>query len=187
MFIETQPTPNPETIKFLPGETVLPSGSAEFVSAADAAGRSPLAERLFEIEGVDRVFFGQDFISVTKHPAKEWMRLKPLILAAIFEQFSGDLPLLMGASDEAEFPKGEDNAAVAQIRELLETRIRPALARDGGDVVFRGFDRGIVYLQMRGACSGCPSATMTLKMGIENMLRHYVPEVLEVRAAQDND
>jgi Fe-S cluster biogenesis protein NfuA len=187
MFIETQPTPNPETMKFLPGETVLSSGTAEFTSADSAAGRSPLAEKLLNMDGVERILFGGDFISVTKSSAKDWMQLKPLILAAIFEQFSGDQPILMVRPDEIPTQEGDHNPVISQIRELLETRIRPAVARDGGDVVFRSFDRGIVYLQMRGACSGCPSATMTLKMGIENMLRHYIPDVLEVRAVREGD
>jgi Fe-S cluster biogenesis protein NfuA len=182
MFIETEQTPNPASLKFLPGRTVLASGTADF-AAAEEARRSPLAERLFQIDGVARVFLGQDFISVTKSASKEWFTLKPAILGVIMEHFIAGKPALLeepGASDAgtAEDPDGE---IVAQIKELLDTRVRPAVAQDGGDITFRSFENGVVYLHMQGACAGCPSSTATLKMGIENMLRHYIPEVVEVR------
>ncbi|MCS6877354.1 MAG: NifU family protein [Geminicoccaceae bacterium] len=181
MFIETQPTPNPATLKFLPGRPVLPRGAAEFTDPRDAAV-SPLAERIFAVEGVTGVYLGADFVSVTKREDVPWHELKPAVLGAIMEHYlSGDPVLREGY--EAETSSSEDaDPVVARIKELIETRVRPAVARDGGDVVFRGFERGIVYLQMRGACSGCPSSVMTLKAGIENLLRYYVPEVVEVRA-----
>ena len=183
MFIETEQTPNPATLKFLPGRTVLDSGTADFATTAEAA-RSPLAERLFQVEGVKRGFLGQDFISVTKAAEKEWFVLKPAILGVIMEHFIAGKPMLLG---EAEAEAEEDAAGgpqaeiIAQIKELLDTRVRPAVAQDGGDITFRSFENGVVYLNMRGACSGCPSSTATLRMGIENMLRHYIPEVIEVR------
>lgn len=182
MFIQTEQTPNPATLKFLPGQTVLEQGTASF-SSEDEATRSPLAERLFQVEGVSGVFFGHDFISVSKAEEKEWYLLKPAVLGVIMEHFVAKRPLLVDSGDEAEAEEsGEDSEIVVQIKELLDTRVRPAVAQDGGDILFRGFDRGVVYLHMQGACSGCPSSTMTLKMGIENMLRHYIPEVTEVRA-----
>jgi Fe-S cluster biogenesis protein NfuA len=180
MFIQTEETPNPATLKFLPGRAVVESGSVDFASPEGAA-RSPLAERLFKVEGVERVFLGQDFVTVTKAEAKDWAVLKPALLGVIMEHFVSGQPVLVddgaptGASDE------EDDEIVAQIKELLETRVRPAVAQDGGDIIFQSFEDGIVYLHMQGSCSGCPSSTATLKMGIENMLRHYVPEVVEVR------
>ena len=184
MFIETEQTPNPATLKFLPGRAVVESGTADFASAAEAQ-RSPLAERLFQVEGVSRVFLGQDFISVSKAAEKEWFVLKPAILGVIMEHFIAGKPVLLaGGAAEAEEggTAGPQSEIVAQIKELLETRVRPAVAQDGGDIIFRSFENGVVYLHMQGACSGCPSSTATLKMGIENMLRHYIPEVLEVRA-----
>jgi Fe-S cluster biogenesis protein NfuA len=187
MFIQTEQTPNPATLKFLPGRDVLASGTANFPDAASAA-RSPLAERLFTVDGVAGVFFGTDFVSVTKEDAREWYLMKPAILGVIMEHFTAGRPVLLddaGAGDEghsaASEEGGEDSEIVSQIKELLDTRVRPAVAQDGGDIVFRGFDKGVVYLHMQGACSGCPSSTATLKMGIENMLRHYIPEVVEVR------
>lgn len=186
MFIQTEDTPNPATMKFLPGRAVMEEGSADFSDSA-VAGRSPLAERLFAIEGVTGVFLGSDFISVSKTDDREWFLLKPAILGVIMEHFTAGRPVILpseaGASGADEQINGEDAEIVAQIKELLDTRVRPAVAQDGGDIVFRGFDSGVVYLHMQGACAGCPSSTVTLKMGIENMLRHYIPEVVEVRAA----
>jgi len=183
MFIQTEQTPNPATLKFLPGMAVLKNGTANFPDA-EAAERSPLAVRLFEVDGVTGVFFGTDFITVAKSDDKDWFLLKPSILGVIMEHFTAGRPVLLDepAADAADAgPAAEDDEVVAQIKELLDTRVRPAVAQDGGDIVFHGFDRGIVYLHMQGACSGCPSSTMTLKSGIENLLRHYIPEVVEVR------
>jgi Fe-S cluster biogenesis protein NfuA len=181
MFIQTEPTPNPATLKFLPGRPVLARGVAEFTDPG-AARASPLASRIFAVEGVSGVYLGADFVSVSKREGVEWHELKPAVLGAIMEHYlSGDPVLAEGADGEVE-ESGSDDPVVAQIKELIETRVRPAVARDGGDIVFRGFERGVVYLQMRGACSGCPSSTMTLKAGIENLLRYYVPDVVEVRA-----
>ncbi len=182
MFIQTEQTPNPATLKFLPGTPVLQQGTANF-ETADSSERSPLAQRLFAIEGVTGVFLGGDFVSVTKEDEKEWYLLKPAILGVIMEHFTASRPVLLDEVEEvaAEF-EAEDEEIVLQIVELLDTRVRPAVAMDGGDIVFRGFDKGVVFLHMQGACSGCPASTATLKMGIENMLRHYIPEVVEVRA-----
>lgn len=185
MFIQTETTPNPSTVKFIPGGAVMTGGKTADFPAKDQAGRSPLAQRLFRIDGVDRVFLGSDFVSVTKTDAREWLTLKPMIMAALFEHFTTNQPVIDDTETKPKSAGEEDDPVVAQIKELLETRIRPAVAQDGGDIEFHDFDRGIVYLSMRGACAGCPSSTMTLKMGIENMLRHYVPDVLEVRAVQD--
>jgi Fe-S cluster biogenesis protein NfuA len=184
MFIQTESTPNPATMKFLPGREVMREGSADFADR-ETAERSNLARRLFAIDGVEGVFLGSDFITVTK-AAGEWHHLKPAVLAAIMDHFvSGESLLIEGSesalSDHAAHD-GEDAEIVDQIIELLDTRVRPAVAADGGDIVFQGFSKGVVYLHLRGSCSGCPSSTMTLKNGIENMLRHYVPEVVEVRA-----
>ncbi|HXV23380.1 MAG TPA: NifU family protein [Alphaproteobacteria bacterium] len=186
MFIETEQTPNPATLKFLPGRAVLESGSVDFATAAEAA-RSPLAERLFQVEGVVRVFLGSDFISVTKATEKEWFVMKPALLGVIMEHFIAGSPVLLREEDaqsEDDSENGPQAEIIAQIKELLDTRVRPAVAQDGGDITFRSFQDGVVYLNMRGACSGCPSSTATLKMGIENMLRHYIPEVREVRPVQ---
>ena len=185
MFIQTEQTPNPATLKFLPGRAVLTSGTADFTGVEDAAGRSPLASHLFEIDGVAAVFFGADFITITKRSDKEWHVLKPAILGAIMEHMTTGLPILsdVPADDGASAATEEDSEVVGQIKELIETRVRPAVAQDGGDIVFEKFDEGVVYLQLRGACAGCPSSSATLKMGIENMLKHYIPEVTEVRAA----
>ena len=185
MFIQTEQTPNPATLKFLPGRAVLASGTADFTGVEDAAGRSPLASNLIEIDGVAAVFFGADFITITKSSDKEWHVLKPAILGAMMEHMTTGLPIMsdVTADDGASAATEEDSEVVGQIKELIETRVRPAVAQDGGDIVFEGFDEGVVYLQLRGACAGCPSSSMTLKMGIENMLKHYIPEVTEVRAA----
>ena len=183
MFIQTEPTPNPATLKFLPGETVLPSGTADFPNA-EAAARSPLAQALFGIEGVTGVFLATDFVTVTKGDTANWQALKPLILGVIMEHLTARRPVLLddaAAGESDEFYADEDREVVAQIKELLDTRVRPAVAMDGGDIVFRAFEEGVVYLHMQGSCSGCPSSTATLKMGIENMLRHYIPEVQAVR------
>ena len=185
MFIQTEETPNPATLKFLPGRSVMESGTAEFKSEEDATARSPLAAALFEVDGVTTVFLAGDFISVSKRDDKEWFLMKPAVLGAIMEHFVAGKPVLIdgvAAADEAEVAP-EDEEVVAQIKELLDTRVRPAVAMDGGDIVFHGFEDGVVTLTMQGACAGCPSSTATLKMGIENMLRHYIPEVREVRAA----
>jgi len=184
MFIQTESTPNPATLKFLPGREVMGEGAVADFASREAAERSPLARALFETPEVSRVFFGADFISVTKSGG-DWKHLKPAILGAIMEHFTRHLPLIEGDAEEADAASGEaDSDVVAQIKELIETRVRPAVAQDGGDIVFRGFDEksGIVFLHMRGSCAGCPSSTMTLKNGIENMLRHYVPEVSAVEA-----
>jgi Fe-S cluster biogenesis protein NfuA len=184
MFIQTETTPNPATLKFLPGKAVLPSGTLD-LRTKDEAARSPLAAKLFEIPQVSGVFFAQDFITVTKADG-EWQHLKPAILGAIMEHYlSGDPILQSGASartdaDEEFFDAG-DASTVATIKELIETRVRPAVANDGGDITFRGYKDGIVFLNMKGACAGCPSSTATLKNGIENLLRHFVPDVQEVR------
>ncbi|MFI5020549.1 MAG: NifU family protein [Alphaproteobacteria bacterium] len=182
MFIQTEQTPNPATLKFLPGREVMASGTADFPTP-ETASRSPLAERLFQIDGIAGVFFGSDFVTVTKGAEQEWQLLKPAILGAIMEHFTSGRPIII-PSDSAQGPAAgaEDSELVAQIKELLDTRVRPAVAQDGGDIIFHGFERGIVYLHMQGSCSGCPSSTATLKAGIENMLRHYLPEVVEVRA-----
>lgn len=190
MFIQTEQTPNPATLKFLPGRTVMAQGTADFPDA-EAANRSPLAQRLFQVEGVTGVFLGSDFVTITKTEGKEWYLLKPALLGIIMEHFTAGRPVILAeaADDSGEGePQAEHDAEdaeiVEQIRELLDTRVRPAVAQDGGDIIFRGFQKGVVYLHLQGACSGCPSSTATLKMGIENMLRHYVPEVVEVRAIQ---
>jgi Fe-S cluster biogenesis protein NfuA len=183
MFIQTEATPNPATLKFIPGKPVLADGTADF-RGLDEAQTSPLAQRLFGIEGIKGVFLGTDFISVTKG-AGEWQHLKPAILGAIMEHYMSGAPVVArdGANDAAGSnydPK--DEATVKTIRELLETRVRPAVANDGGDITFAGFRDGVVYLHMRGACAGCPSSTATLRHGIENLLRHFCPDVQEVQA-----
>ena len=183
MFIQTETTPNPATLKFLPGETVLASGTADFPVAEQAAG-SPLARRIFAVPGVSGVFLGSDFVTVTKTDAAAWDQIKPSILGAIMDHYqSGDQVMTQAQAaggGHAEHD-GPDVEIVNQIKELLDTRVRPAVAQDGGDITFHGFDRGVVYLHMQGACAGCPSSTLTLKMGIENLLRQYIPEVVEVR------
>jgi len=187
MFIQTEATPNPATLKFIPGRTVLPTGTMEFGSRA-AAVRSPLAERLFDVDGVTGVFYGADFVTVTKGDG-EWQHLKPAILGAIMEHFMSGAPLLAdgsaandeSADEEDEFFDEADTETVGMIKDLIESRVRPAVANDGGDITFRGFKDGVVYLNMKGACSGCPSSTATLQHGIQNLLKHFVPEVVEVR------
>jgi Fe-S cluster biogenesis protein NfuA len=181
MFIQTEQTPNPATLKFLPGREVMAQGVADFTEP-DAAEVSPLARRLFTIEGVTGVFLGADFVTVTKAEGQDWYLLKPAVLGGLMEHFMSGEPVLSPDAAVSEEPAaGEEDDLARQIRELIDTRVRPAVAQDGGDIIFRGFERGIVYLHMRGACSGCPSSTITLKNGIENLLRYYVPEVVEVR------
>jgi Fe-S cluster biogenesis protein NfuA len=182
MFIQTESTPNPATLKFLPGQPVLGSGTADF-PGPEAAAASPLARRIFATGGVTGVFFGGDFVTVTKDEAEDWAHIKPGILGAIMEHYQSGEPVIEGEAGAVEHAAhdGPDAEIVGQIKELLDTRVRPAVAQDGGDITFHGFDRGVVYLHMQGACAGCPSSTMTLKMGIENLLRHYIPEVTEVR------
>jgi Fe-S cluster biogenesis protein NfuA len=186
MFIQTEATPNPATLKFIPGRIVLDSGTMEFANR-EAAARSPLAEKLFGVSGVTGVFFGSDFVTVTKDDS-DWQHLKPAILGAIMEHYMSGAPLLAdgSAGDEAleaddEFFDEADAETVDQIKDLIETRVRPAVANDGGDITFRGFKDGIVYLNMKGSCAGCPSSTATLQHGIQNLLKHFVPDVVEVR------
>lgn len=181
MFIQTESTPNPATLKFLPGQTVLEAGTADFPNA-EASQKSPLASGIFAVSGVTGVFFGNDFVTVTKSEAIEWDHIKPAILGAIMEHYQSGRAIIEGEQTAAHAEdNGENSEIVGQIKELLDTRVRPAVAQDGGDITFHGFDRGVVYLHMQGACAGCPSSTLTLKMGIENLLRHYIPEVVEVR------
>jgi Fe-S cluster biogenesis protein NfuA len=187
MFIETEGTPNPATLKFLPGRGVMPSGTADFPNV-EAAAPSPLAQALFALPGVSRVFLGADFVTVTKDWDTEWQMLRPQVLGAIMDHFMAGRPVIEGAGegaadDEIEVAE-EDREIVAQIRELIDTRVRPAVAMDGGDIVFRKFEDGIVHLRLQGSCSGCPSSRATLKHGIENMLKHYVPEVVAVQAVE---
>ena len=182
MFIQTEDTPNPATLKFIPGTDVMGQGTADFPDK-QSAGTSPLARRLFQIDGIEAVFLGSDFVTVTKGDDQEWFTLKPSILAGIMEHYASGMPVVEMADTAAEVADEVEDEIVTQIKQLLDTRVRPAVAMDGGDIVFQGFDDGIVTLQMRGACQGCPSSTATLKMGIENMLRHYIPDVREVRAA----
>lgn len=191
MFIETETTPNPATLKFLPGELVMASGTREFTSP-EAAEVSPLAQALFDLGDVTGVFFGRDFVSVTAVPGVEWSSLKPQVLSLLLDHFVSQAPLFTPGSAAAISVPAEDDDfsddpadadVIEQIKDLIETRVRPAVANDGGDIIYRGFREGVVYLQMQGACSGCPSSTATLKNGIESLLKHYVPEVSEVRAA----
>ena len=192
MFIETETTPNPATLKFLPGQDVMPNGTRDFRDEEEAAA-SPLAETLFSLGDVTGVFFGRDFVSVTAGEGSDWSALKPQVVAILLDHFVSQAPLFHAAAGNGIAVPAEDDASygddpadadvVAQIKELLETRIRPAVANDGGDIAYRGFRDGVVYLTMQGACSGCPSSTATLKQGIEGLLKHYVPEVTEVRAA----
>jgi len=187
MFIQTEATPNPATLKFIPGRAVLDTGTMEFANR-EAAARSPLAERLFGVAGVTGVFYGSDFVTVTKADG-DWQHLKPAILGAIMEHYMSGAPLLAegtAGNDEAldeqdEFFNEADAETVTMIKDLIETRVRPAVANDGGDITFRGFRDGIVYLNMKGACAGCPSSTATLQHGIQNLLKHFVPDVVEVR------
>ena len=183
MFIQTENTPNPATLKFLPGCDVMESGTANFTSQ-DEAKVSPLALNLFDTPGVTGVFLGADFITLTKTDDRDWDLLKPLVLGAIMEHFQSGRPVMTEASVSDMASDGEDDSVTRQIKELIDTRVRPAVAQDGGDIVYKGFEEGVVYLHMQGACAGCPSSTATLKHGIENMLRYYVPEVEEVRAVE---
>jgi Fe-S cluster biogenesis protein NfuA len=184
MFIQTEPTPNPATLKFIPGKTVLGDGTVDFRDKAEAT-TSPLAQRLFDVDGVTGVFLGSDFISVTKGETDEWQHIKPAILGAIMEHYMSGAPIIAdggGSDHEAlESYDAKDEDTVKTIKELLDTRVRPAVANDGGDIVFRGFKDGVVFLHMRGACSGCPSSTATLRHGIENLLKHFCPDVQEVQ------
>lgn len=190
MFIQTESTPNPATLKFLPGRVVVENGVEEFLDPEDAALRSPLAARLMAVPGVTAIFFGFDFVTVSKQEGVEWPHLKPAILAGLMEHFlsnepvmaptAGDLPAAAGE----EFYEEADANLVETIKELLETRVRPAVAQDGGDITFRGYKAGTVYLNMRGSCAGCPSSTATLKQGIQNLLRHFLPEVQTVEAVE---
>lgn len=189
MLIETEKTPNPATLKFLPGQAVMTGGTRDFATPEEAEA-SPLADMLFSLGDVEGVFFGSDFVSVTAAPGVAWADLKPQVLGVLLDHFSAGMPLFQPGSageiavadDEALSDDPADADIVAQIRELIDTRVRPAVANDGGDIIYRGFDKGTVYLKMQGACSGCPSSTATLKQGIESLLKHYVPEVSEVRA-----
>ena len=181
MFIQTEDTPNPATLKFIPGVDVMGSGTMQFDSV-DNAGASPLARRLFGVDGVASVFLGGDFVSITKDDSREWFTIKPGVLAAIMEHYASGLPVVESEASDAADDGADDDDTVRQIKHLLDTRVRPAVAMDGGDILFKSFEDGVVTLFMRGACQGCPSSTATLKMGIENMLRHYIPEVQEVRA-----
>ena len=182
MFIQTEGTPNPATLKFLPGQAVLGAGSADFTDIDAASTASPLAYRVFGVDGVSGVFLGADFVTVTKADAVEWDHIKPAILGAIMEHFQSGQPAMEDdAAPGHTDSEGEDSQIVSQIKDLLDTRVRPAVAQDGGDITFHGFERGVVYLHMKGACAGCPSSTLTLKMGIENLLKHFIPEVTEVR------
>ena len=183
MFIQTESTPNPATLKFLPGHTVLQNGTADFPSNENSE-KSPLAKRIFSVEGVSGVFFGSDFITVTKNSSSNWGHIKPAILGVILEHFQSGEPTLLEEGNKQIHAEhdGPDLEIVNKIKELLDTRVRPAVAQDGGDITFHGYESGIVYLHMQGACAGCPSSTMTLKMGIENLLKHFIPEVQEVRS-----
>lgn len=187
MFIQTETTPNPATLKFLPGVVVMPEGTADFRDGASAAASSALAARLFEVPGVTGVFFGYDFVTVTKD-GQDWQHLKPAILGAIMEHFMAGAPVMANGSqtqreaaeDGEEFFDDGDREIVVTIKELLDTRVRPAVAQDGGDITFRGYENGTVFLHMKGACAGCPSSTATLKHGIQNLLKHFIPEVQQV-------
>jgi Fe-S cluster biogenesis protein NfuA len=183
MFIQTESTPNPATLKFLPGQAVMEKGTANFTSA-DEAATSPMALHLFSTEGVTGVFLGADFVTITKTEDKDWDIMKPLVLGAIMEHYQSGRPVMDGSLEVADDDDADDDGVVRQIKELIDTRVRPAVAQDGGDIIYHGFEEGIVYLRMQGACAGCPSSTATLKHGIENMLRYYVPEVQEVRAVE---
>ena len=188
MHIEIESTPNPATVKFLPGQVVMTDGTRDFATPEDAEA-SPLADALFALGDVEGVFFGRDFVSLTKAPGSDWTTVKPQVLTVLLDHFASAAPLFRDSADTgadafALFPVApEDEDIVAQIAELIDTRVRPAVAADGGDIVLRGFDKGTVFLSMQGACAGCPSSTMTLKQGVEQLLKYYVPEVTEVRAA----
>ena len=191
MFIETELTPNPATIKFLPGKAVMPAGTRDFPDE-ESASASPLAAALFDLGDVTGVFYGRDFVSVTAGPGSDWSQLKPQVVALLLDHFVAGMPLFSGpdasgisvpADDDLIADDPADAEVIDQIKELIEERVRPAVANDGGDIIYRGFRDGVVYLTMQGACAGCPSSSATLKHGIESLLKHYVPEVVEVRAA----
>ncbi|MEE9313984.1 MAG: NifU family protein [Rhizobiaceae bacterium] len=190
MFIQTEATPNPATLKFLPGETVVQNGPFEFTNADEAKGKSPLAEALFSVPSVAGVFFGFDFVTITKTDDTEWQHLKPAVLGAIMEHYMSGAPVMTIDTEAGGMPDDEGviepgtEEIVATIKELLETRVRPAVAQDGGDITFHGFKDGRVFLKMRGACAGCPSSTATLQHGIQNLLKHFIPEVETVEAVQ---
>ncbi len=181
MFIQTEDTPNPATMKFLPNRAVLGEAGGVEITDASSAARSPLGQALLAVEGVKSVFLGRDFITVTRDEGKDWPALKPLVLAAIMEHFEADRPVIAENGTETSCGGDGDNETVRRIKTLLDEHVRPAVAQDGGDVVFHSFEDGVVYLTLRGACAGCPSATATLKLGVERMLKHYIPEVQEVR------
>lgn len=181
MFIETETTPNPASLKFLPHRPVVPGKALDYAEPGAASG-SPLARALFEVEGVAGVFLGEDFITVTKQAEADWTSLKPLVLGAVMHHFTAGLPVVEAGADAGDSPAGDGDPVVAQIVDLLESRVRPVVAQDGGDIVFRDFRDGVVFLHMRGSCAGCPSSTATLKHGIENLLRHFIPEVKAVQA-----
>ncbi|MFV0430622.1 MAG: NifU family protein [Alphaproteobacteria bacterium] len=182
MFIQTEFTPNPATMRFLPGQQIMPEGTANFTSVEAAEKRSPLARRLFAIEGVIGVFLGGEFITVTRSADEDWQVLQPLVIAAIMDHLQNEEPIIheVTKAHSAE----EDSEVIRKIKDMLDTRVRPAVAMDGGDIVFHGFEDGIVYLHMQGSCAGCPSASLTLKSGVENLLKHYIPEVNEVREVE---
>ena len=185
MFIQTEQTPNPATLKFLPGRDVMDKGTADFRSMSEA-GHSPLAKGLFTIDGVVGVFLGRDFVTVTKNDARDWTTLKPHVLAAMMDHFLTGLPAVNENNAPSNMTSSEgaqegDSDIIKQIKELIEQRVRPAVAQDGGDITFNRFDEGVVYLNLKGSCAGCPSSTATLKSGIESMLKHYIPEIIEVR------
>ena len=184
MFVQTEPTPNPATLKFLPGKEVMKEGTI-FFQNNESAGNSPLAQNLFSIKGVESVFFGSDFITITKGDSSEWTLMKPAILGCIIEHFTMNKPVISEKAASTKHSVNDDDSdVVKKIKELLDTKVRPAVAMDGGDIIFDKYNEGIVFLQMQGACQGCPSSTATLKMGIENMLKHYIPEVREVRPVE---
>jgi len=186
MFIQTENTPNPATLKFIPdGQVVLEKGTAEFKSQKQAVTKSPLALQLFEISGIEGIFFGSDFITVTKSSDAEWTKIKAEILATIMDFYVSGKPIMFEQKSEDSVTNDEDSDIVKQIKELIEIKVRPAVAMDGGDIIFHSFEDGIVKLQLKGSCSGCPSSTITLKNGIENMLKHYVPEVISVEQVED--
>jgi Fe-S cluster biogenesis protein NfuA len=186
MYIQTEKTPNPNTMKFIPGQVILESGSASFKSKQDAHGSSELASVLFEIPDVEQIFFGYDFITVTKKEETDWNMVKASVLTTLMEHFISNRPIMNAAEkknlNKADTSAEEDSEIVKQIKELIDVRVRPAVAEDGGDIIYQGFTDGIVYLELHGSCSGCPSSTVTLKNGIENMLKHYIPEVIAVEA-----
>lgn len=181
MFIQTQETPNPQTLKFIPGVQVLKEGTLTYHLGEDCS-TSPLAAALLEVEGVKGIFLTENFISVTKDPSAEWSILKPIVLASVMDHFVAQKPVIIEGAFNAYSDNEEDDEAVKQIKELIETRVRPAVANDGGDIIYKGFKDGVVFVELHGACSGCPSSTITLKSGIENMLKHYIPEVKGVES-----